>query len=123
MREWSLNVREMKTYQLFKQIAQGEYVSVTTTGIAEGENRIAQALKTAYEFSPWLKLHLKEAKEVYLVLTCSESDPIRMDEIHNIHDFFEANKDIELIWDVFFDKTDGKEVKAVLIGCFEKNSI
>ena len=59
---------------------------------------------------------------MYLILTCSESDPITIDEIHYLHDFFETNKGIELTCDAFFDKTNGKEVKATLIGCFEKNN-
>jgi len=47
IREWSLNIVETKTYQLFDQIAQGQYVSVIATGIAEGENREGKALKNS----------------------------------------------------------------------------
>lgn len=46
-----------------------------------------------------------------------------LDEIRYLHEFLETNKGFELTWDAFFDKAEGKEVKAVLIGRFEKTDI
>jgi hypothetical protein len=61
--------QETIAYELFDEITKGQYVTVMAMGVAEGQNRIEQAIKKAFEFSPWLNLHLKEANMVHLVLT------------------------------------------------------
>ena len=112
--------QECLAYELFDEITKGQYVTVMAMGVAEGQNRIEQAIKKAFEFSPWLNLHLKEANEVHLVLIDSKSYPIKMTELHYISDFLNSYKFNELDWTVLTNESYGKNIKAVLIGCFEK---
>ena len=112
--------QECLAYELFDEITKGQYVTVMAMGVAEGQNRIEQAIKKAFEFSPWLNLHLKEAKKVHLVLIDSRSYPIMMNEVHYIRDFLNSDKFNELTWSALTKESYGKNIKAVLIGCFEK---
>ena len=112
--------QETIAYELFDEITKGQYVTVMAMGVAEGQNRIEQAIKKAFEFSPWLNLHLKEAKKVHLVLIDSRSYPIMMNEVHYIRDFLNSDKFNELTWSALTKESYGKNIKAVLIGCFEK---
>ncbi|MDR1654261.1 MAG: cell division protein FtsZ [Prevotellaceae bacterium] len=100
-----------------KRILQNGQVAVMNTGIAEGDNRITNAIRNALK-SPLLDNDISSAKKILLNFYCAETeeDQISMEEIEQINDFMkQMSENIDVIWGITFDNSLGKSVKVTLI--------
>ncbi len=91
-------------------------VAIMNSGIAEGENRITHAIENALN-SPLLNDNdIHKSKKILLNFYCSESNPMYMKEVDEVHDFMtKMGDDIEVIWGVNYDNSLGESVKVTLL--------
>jgi cell division protein FtsZ len=91
-------------------------VAVMNTGFAEGENRVTKAIEDALH-SPLLNnSDIKGAKKILLNVYCSNTNPIKMEEVSEISRFMETTgSDIEVIWGASFEDDLGDQVKITLV--------
>jgi cell division protein FtsZ len=91
-------------------------VAIMNTGYAQGENRITKAIEDALN-SPLLNTNdVKGASKVLLSLYCSTTNPIKMEEVQQIHDFMtKVGDDVVVIWGATYDDNLGDNVKITLI--------
>lgn len=91
-------------------------VAIMNTGYASGDNRITKAIEDALN-SPLLNTNdVNGASKVLLSLYCSTTNPIKMEEVQQIHDFMtKVGDDVVVIWGATYDDNLGDNVKITLI--------
>jgi len=91
-------------------------VAIMNTGFASGDNRISKAIEDALN-SPLLNTNdVNGASKVLLSLYCSTTNPIKMEEVQQIHDFMaKVGDDVVVIWGATYDDNLGDNVKITLI--------
>ena len=91
-------------------------VAVMNTGYAEGERRLTKAIESALN-SPLLNNNnIHDSKKILLNIYSSTTNPVKMSEIDEIHEFMaEMGDDVEVIWGTSFEETLGEQVKITLI--------
>jgi cell division protein FtsZ len=100
-------------------------VAIMNTGFAEGENRVSKAIEDALH-SPLLNnSDIRGAKKILLNVYCSNSDPVKMEEVSEINQFMETTgSDIEVIWGASFEDGLQEKVKITIIATgFEVDQI
>jgi len=91
-------------------------VAVMNTGYAEGENRVTNAIVNALH-SPLLNnSDIHGAKKILLVVYCSTTNPVKMDEVSEINRFMESTgSDMEVIWGASYEDGLEDKVKITII--------
>jgi len=101
-------------------------VAIMSTGFGQGEKRVEQAIADALN-SPLLNNNDPfGACKVLFNLYSSQSHPIKMEEMDQIHEFMNKfnQQKIEVIWGLAIDETLGESVKLALLATgFEMSNI
>jgi Cell division GTPase len=107
-----INVDFADVYTIMKEGG----VAIMNTGYAEGENRVSKAIEDALH-SPLLnKSDIRGAKKMLLNVYCSNSNPVKMEEVAEINRFMESTgSDMEVIWGASFEDGLDDKVKITII--------
>lgn len=100
-------------------------VAIMSTGKAEGENRVTEALRTALT-SPLLHDNdVRGAKRLLMYMHISPSHPLTSGETKEIQNFVDGiSKDIELIWGAYYNEDMKESICFTVIATgFEIKSI
>ena len=100
-----------------KRILENGQVAVMNTGLADGELRIANAIKNAL-YSPLLDNDISTSKKILLNFYCSQNAELQisMEEVRQINKFMEQmSQNIDVVWGISFDDSLEKTVKVTLI--------
>lgn len=90
-------------------------VAIMNVGQAEGENRIATAIRNALE-SPLINNDVHGAKRILLQFYCSTEHAIEMQEIDQINTFIkEVGDEVEVQWGASIDDALGDAVRVTII--------
>ena len=91
-------------------------VAIMSSGMGEGENRVASAIENALH-SPLLNNNdVFKAKKILLNVSFSEEHPLMMEEMNDVHDFMaKFGSDIEVIWGAAVDEQLGDKVKVTVL--------
>lgn len=94
-------------------------VAIMSTGVAEGENRVSNAIKEALN-SPLLNNNdIYNSKKVLLNINFSaddEANELTMEEMNEVHDFMaQFRDDVEVKWGLATDSSLEKKVKITLL--------
>lgn len=100
-------------------------VAIMNVGVANGENRITNAIYNALQ-SPIVNTNdVKGAKRILLQFYCSTAHAIKMQEIDQINDFVkQVGEDVEVQWGASLDETLEDSVRVTIIATgYEINDI
>lgn len=91
-------------------------VALISTGDAEGQNRVTEAIKNAVA-SPLLQDNkITNAKRLLFELCFSETNPVSMSEIGELTSFVDGlSKDIDVIWGAMVDNTLGDSCRIIVL--------
>lgn len=91
-------------------------VAIMSTGLGDGETRLADALNNALN-SPLLNNNdVFNAKKVLFNISCSHDGELMMHEMNQIQSFMSKFKSgMEVIWGIYFDDELGKQLKVTLL--------
>jgi cell division protein FtsZ len=100
-------------------------VAIMNVGVANGENRITNAIYNALQ-SPIVNTNdVKGAKRILLQFYCSTAHAIKMQEIDQINEFVkQVGEDVEVQWGASLDETLEDSVRVTIIATgYEINDI
>ena len=99
-------------------------VAIMSVGIANGENRITQAIHDALH-SPLVNSDVRGATRLLLQIYTTEVNALIMSEIDQIHSFVsEIGEDVEVQWGASIDDTLEENVRVTIIATgFEVSNI
>jgi cell division protein FtsZ len=91
-------------------------VALMSNGLGRGENRVSTAISNALH-SPLLNNNdVFKAKKILLNITFGDIQPLRMEEMNEIHDFMgKFGSDIEVIWGTASDPELEDNVKITIL--------
>jgi len=91
-------------------------VAIMSTGMGDGERRLADALDNALN-SPLLNNNdVFNAKKVLFNISCSHDGELMMHEMNQIQSFMSKFKSgMEVIWGIYFDDELDKQLKVTLL--------
>lgn len=91
-------------------------VALISTGTAQGENRLTNAIKAATT-SPLLQdNNYTDAKHLLFELCFSHSNPLSMSEMDEMNRFVDGlNSEIDVIWGAMYDDDLGDNVRIILL--------
>lgn len=91
-------------------------VALISTGTAQGENRLTNAIKAATT-SPLLQdNNYTDAKHLLFELCFSHKNPLSMSEMDEMNKFVDGlNSEIDVIWGAMYDDELGDDVRIILL--------
>lgn len=91
-------------------------VALISTGTAQGENRLTNAIKAATT-SPLLQdNNYTDAKHLLFELCFSHKNPLSMSEMDEMNKFVDGlNSEIDVIWGAMYDDDLGDDVRIILL--------
>jgi cell division protein FtsZ len=95
----------------------GGGVAIMSSGIGEGESRMASAIENALK-SPLLNNNdiFKSQRILFNIYYSNTTKPLKTDEMDEIHDFMaKFSSEIELIWGTALDESLGESVKITIL--------
>lgn len=99
-----------------KTVLKNGGVAIMSSGMAEGDNRVSQAIDNALT-SPLLNNNdVFRSQKILLNIVCSSTSPLRMEEMDYIHNFMARfNPNINVIWGTGIDEDLGENLKITIL--------
>ena len=100
-----------------KTILKDGGVTIISTGIASGSNRVSKAIEKALHSPLVNNNNAFDAQKILFNISSSESSPLIIDEMTEIKNFMAKfkSKNIEVIWGIAIDESLGENVKITIL--------
>ncbi len=91
-------------------------VAIMSRGVGKGKDRVNEAIEDAIN-SPLLNNNdVFNAKKILINISCSEDEPLMMEEMNALHDFMgKFSREIEVIWGSAVENDLEEQVKVTLL--------